>query len=129
MKKAIKNKQQVNDLTAEKSRLLVELGQEVYLAYRRGEGIAPLIEKKGELIKDLDSKIYSSLKEAKSEEGEMMECTSCGAPMDEDDLFCQQCGKKADEPETDSPKKTLCYSCGNEVPAGVKYCNVCGVKM
>lgn len=128
MNKSTTNKQQVNELTAEKSTLLIELGQEVYLAYRRGEEIAPLIEKKGELIKDLDSKIYANLKEAKPDVGEMMEC-SCGAALAEDDVFCQQCGKMVDAPDTKPSKITLCYRCGNEVPSGLTYCNVCGVKM
>ncbi len=56
-------KQQVDELTSAKSKLLIELGQEVYLAYRREEQIAPIVEEKGRAIQELDAKLYALLKE------------------------------------------------------------------
>ncbi len=127
MNKTMEDKRTVQDLKAAKTKVLVELGQEVYLAYRRGEKFASVLDEKGELLKDLDKKIHSATSQKVPELGDMNEC-SCGALLTEDDLFCQQCGKKADVPDIEQQKNTLCYRCDNEVPAEANYCNVCGVK-
>ncbi|MBP1948002.1 zinc ribbon domain-containing protein [Virgibacillus litoralis] len=128
MNNTMVDKRTVQDLTAAKTKVLVELGQEVYLAYRRGDKFTSILVEKGEFLKDLDKKIHSAIEQKEPEPGDMMEC-SCGAVLTEDDLFCQQCGKKADVPNIQQQKTTLCYHCDNEVPADANYCNVCGVRM
>ncbi|SDQ24673.1 Double zinc ribbon [Virgibacillus subterraneus] len=128
MNNTVEDKRTVQDLTAAKTKVLVELGQEVYLAYRRGDKFTSILDEKGELLKELDKKIHSIISQKKPEAVDMMEC-SCGAALTEDDLFCQQCGKKTDMPDIDYEETSLCYRCDNEVPANAKYCNVCGVKI
>ncbi|MFB4167809.1 zinc ribbon domain-containing protein [Virgibacillus sp. JSM 102003] len=128
MNNTMEDKRTVQDLTAAKTKVLTELGQEVYLAYRRGEKFASVLDEKGEVLKDLDKKIHAAIGQKEPEAGDMMECT-CGALLTEDDLFCQQCGKKVDVPDTEYQKTTLCYRCDHEVPAAANYCNVCGVRM
>ncbi|QKY69960.1 zinc ribbon domain-containing protein [Lentibacillus sp. CBA3610] len=128
-RKITETKQQVNELTEAKSKLLIELGQEVYLAYRRGEDIESVVANKGSSIKDLDSKIYSLLQETKLNRENVMEC-SCGAPLSEEDVFCPECGKKTDMPDSrEQNQMTMCYVCENEVPAEADYCQACGAKM
>lgn len=122
-------KQQINELTDAKSKRLIELGQEVYLAYRREEDIKPVVAKKGESIKELDSQIYSLLQETKANETTVMEC-SCGAPLMKEDVFCPECGKKTNVlTKQDQQRMVICESCENEMPAEADYCHVCGAKM
>lgn len=128
MNNTMEGKRTVQDLMAAKTKVLIELGQEAYLAYRRGEKFASVLDEKGEILKDLDKKIHSAISQKEPEPGDMKEC-SCGALLTKDDLFCQQCGKKADVPDIEHQKISLCYRCDNEVPAEANYCNVCGVKM
>ncbi|MFD2761207.1 zinc ribbon domain-containing protein [Lentibacillus juripiscarius] len=128
MKKKTDAKQQVDELTSAKSKLLIELGQEVYLAYRREEQIAPIVEEKGRAIQELDAKLYALLKEKGEKKNEGPEC-SCGAPLAEDDLFCPECGRKVERMDEAEAETIICQSCANEVPADADFCHVCGIKM
>lgn len=128
MNNKIGNKQRVKELTDMKAKLLYELGQEVYAAYRRGDTVTAVLEEKSDLIKGVDSKIHERLKEIEADLDELTEC-SCGAQLSSDDMFCQQCGKKADVTAETHTRTMSCYRCENEVPAEANYCNVCGVKM
>ncbi|SFA87878.1 Double zinc ribbon [Lentibacillus halodurans] len=128
-KKTTNEKQQVDEWADAKSKLLIELGQEVYLSYRRNEDFKSIVAQKGESIKELDAKIYSLLQETRQYQADVMEC-SCGAPITEEDVFCPECGKKTDIlTEQDQQSMAVCSSCGNQVPDGADYCQACGVKM
>ena len=48
-----------------------------------------------------------------------MKCSRCGAEMENDALFCSECGKKLTK---------RCTFCGAEIPAEAKFCNECGVR-
>ncbi|GAA0446733.1 zinc ribbon domain-containing protein [Lentibacillus halophilus] len=128
MKKPTNTKQQINDLTSTKSKRLIELGQEVYLAYRRGESIEPIVEEKASAVQELDTNIYDLLKEAGQKKEEPAECT-CGAMLAREDVFCPECGKAVNGEEEDAEVLTVCWSCTHEVPADAAYCPVCGVQI
>ena len=71
-------------------------------------------------------------------------CARCGAPLEEDQLFCINCGAKVEEmaepvqqetgnavqEEYRQPEpvqnKILCPNCGKEVKPGQKFCTSCG---
>ena len=48
-----------------------------------------------------------------------MECSNCGAEIEDDSKFCEECGAKVE-----IVKK--CPKCGNENPANAKFCLECG---
>ena len=48
-----------------------------------------------------------------------MECSNCGAEIEDDSKFCEECGAKLE-----IVKK--CPACGNENPANAKFCLECG---
>ena len=47
-------------------------------------------------------------------------CTNCGTVLDDDALFCSECGTKQ------GPVKKTCYNCGAVLPEGAKFCMSCG---
>ncbi|MBR5350600.1 MAG: zinc-ribbon domain-containing protein [Prevotella sp.] len=56
-------------------------------------------------------------------------CPHCGATMDEDDVFCQNCGKKPDDrPEADNriDCSIKCPYCGSPMNEGDVFCQNCG---
>lgn len=53
----------------------------------------------------------------------MKSCLYCGAPLDSDALFCQNCGKKIE------PQGKLCPRCGAEVDVSSSFCIKCGIKL
>lgn len=59
-----------------------------------------------------------------TEEPSISVCPQCGAPVDKNDKFCQECG--ANLMVTREPPKKYCPWCGNEVGEGNKFCMNCG---
>lgn len=53
-----------------------------------------------------------------------MNCKFCNAKLQEDALFCQECGAKVEDNPTQEVKKYC--KCGAELSSGVKFCNQCG---
>ena len=51
-------------------------------------------------------------------------CASCGAPLEENDLFCMKCGTPVDQKKDDS--KRYCPQCGNVLAPDAIFCDVCG---
>lgn len=47
-------------------------------------------------------------------------CKNCGTMLDDDALFCSECGTKQD------PAEKKCKNCGTVLPAGAKFCMNCG---
>lgn len=65
-------------------------------------------------------------------EGQMM-CENCGAIISYGSVFCNQCGKKADEKSEDEGKPVKaetakCSQCGAELEEGSLFCTSCGAK-
>ena len=55
-------------------------------------------------------------------------CPHCGASMNEGDTFCQNCGKKLNELPSNVTDSTLrkCHFCGAEINDGDAFCQSCG---
>lgn len=53
----------------------------------------------------------------------MKSCVYCGAPLDDDALFCSNCGKKIE------PLGKICPRCGAEVMADSAFCYKCGSRI
>lgn len=47
-------------------------------------------------------------------------CTNCGTVLDDDALFCTECGSKQE------PAEKKCKNCGTVLPEGAKFCMNCG---
>lgn len=65
-----------------------------------------------------------------------MYCTKCGSEVQPADRFCGNCGSRLERtvetksPETRQPDaEARCASCGHVNPAGVAYCEACGVRL
>lgn len=52
------------------------------------------------------------------------ECSNCGAKIEENSKFCQQCGNKIE-----IKKSYFCTQCGERITVGAKYCAICGAKI
>ena len=51
-------------------------------------------------------------------------CASCGAPLEDSELFCTRCGTPVDTKKEES--KIYCPQCGNVLPPDAIFCDVCG---
>ena len=54
----------------------------------------------------------------------MGKCCNCGASLDNDALFCTECGTKVEQSQ-----KSHCPSCGAEVDADSTFCTECGKRI
>lgn len=54
-------------------------------------------------------------------------CETCGAQVEEDDLYCNNCGAKM--PVKVLPGMELCPHCHKAVKAGIRFCTNCGKPM
>ena len=53
----------------------------------------------------------------------MRTCSNCGAPLEDDALFCSECGTKV------GPQKKICPHCGAEIDDDSIFCAECGAKL
>lgn len=51
-------------------------------------------------------------------------CASCGAPLDDNELFCTSCGTPVAQKKEESKK--YCPQCGNVLAPDAIFCDVCG---
>lgn len=57
----------------------------------------------------------------------MKKCQHCGAPLQDDDRFCQACG--AEQLPEAATKKRICPECGKWISADGKFCPFCGAEL
>ncbi|WP_163970579.1 zinc ribbon domain-containing protein [Oceanobacillus halotolerans] len=129
-----KDQQNLNTFMSKKTKLLVNIGQAAYLAYRRGEMDSEFVREHGEKIKEIDTRIYD-LRQQQKQTGaastDELTC-SCGAPLTTEDVFCQECGKKVEKRQESNAQLASmidCQHCEREIPAEANYCPVCGGKI
>ena len=51
-----------------------------------------------------------------------MKCMNCGATVEDDELFCGECGAKI-------VRVQICPNCNAEIALGKKFCTKCGTKL
>ena len=63
----------------------------------------------------------------------MKECPNCKTTLEDDELFCHECGAKqeiedgaAQNEETAAPQEDKCIHCGEAIEAGSAFCPFCG---
>ncbi len=58
----------------------------------------------------------------------MKNCMNCGKQMSDNDLFCQSCGTKSDNPINPAPMASYryCMNCSRQILASDNYCPYCG---
>ena len=101
-----------------------EIGEAYYRAH--SDDAEELLAEQVQSIKDSEQKI----KESKLKIGSLMGltfCESCGEQVDEDDLYCNNCGAKM--PVKVLPGMVLCPHCNKAVKEGIRFCSNCGKPM
>lgn len=58
----------------------------------------------------------------------MKKCYSCGAEIEDEDVFCSACGARYAEPAPAEEGKYFCMECGAELSSGAMFCPKCGTK-
>lgn len=86
-----------------------------------------------DLITKLNQNRIGFFKNKLRMEGQMM-CENCGATIPYGSMYCNVCGKRADEKQNDDnlPEDTntpRCVKCGAPLEEGSLFCTVCGAKV
>nr|WP_297864466.1 zinc ribbon domain-containing protein [uncultured Acetatifactor sp.] len=132
MRMALDNIAQVDREIQQK---IFQLGQAYYeenKAKEEGEleeKYAPFVQ----MVKKLEENRKGYYKNKLRLEGLMM-CENCGVTISYGSVFCNQCGKKADEKSEDGgmpvnvPETPKCSQCGAVLKEGSLFCTSCGAK-
>ena len=83
----------------------------------------------GEMVAKVNES-NEKIKDSKMKIGTLMGytfCETCGEQVDEDDLYCNNCGAKM--PVKVLPGMELCPHCNKAVRAGIRFCTNCGKPM
>lgn len=83
----------------------------------------------GEMVQNVKAS-EQAIKDNKMKIGNLMGltfCESCGEQVDEDDLYCNNCGAKM--PVKVLPGMVLCPHCNKAVREGIRFCTNCGKPM
>lgn len=59
----------------------------------------------------------------------MKYCTHCGAELNDDAVFCVNCGKAVENSQNAAPQIKYCTNCGAELKEGADYCVNCGCRV
>ncbi len=65
------------------------------------------------------------------EETPTVQCTGCGAQLDDDARFCEVCGMPVGQSVQEEPpvQEQVCVNCGNPLREGAAFCGMCGTKV
>lgn len=58
-----------------------------------------------------------------------IECSSCGAQIEENNKFCTDCGTKIEKTSEKEEKEIICPKCSKKLSSNIKFCTDCGTKM
>lgn len=127
-----KLKRSVNELSVEKSKVLISLGQLTYYKLRNGELVDKELQELSTSIMNLDRESYQISKkitELSTSNSDQLICNHCGTANGLNDKFCGGCGKKVElKMEIDISTASDCMACGQLVPDEANYCPCCGMR-
>ncbi len=112
-------------------KMLKEIGRMIYSSYQKGDASAAGFAAQCEQIKGYESNVADLRKKIQDVKG-VKNCTTCGAELDMEMMFCSKCGSKQEPVVTaqaDNANMKACPGCGALVEAGNLFCNKCGAKM
>ena len=126
-----KLKKQIQDTSAKKAELLINLGQAAYQLIREGKITDHQLIDLAQPMIGFDQVIYQANKTTAelTEENNKQYVCDCGAPINPADKFCGNCGKKVTIEEPEQIALIQCPSCEEEMPEDTKYCVSCGTKL
>lgn len=127
-----KLKRSLNELSMEKSKVLLKLGQLTYHKLRSKELSDEELQSIAASIIQLDKEIYQLSKKitqlSKSDQDQLT-CSNCGTQNGLNDKFCGGCGAKVEvKPALNEANGSDCMECGELVPDEAKYCPCCGMR-
>ncbi|MBJ8016973.1 zinc ribbon domain-containing protein [Bacillus cereus group sp. N34] len=114
----------------EKTEILLELGQTVYMQLRDDEVRVDLLKAIVAPVQELDVAIYNTRRQISNlQRQEQKGQCSCGGPLSLNDKFCGQCGKENELLlQSKNIEKEACSSCGEQIATEVTFCPACGMK-
>lgn len=114
---------------------IFQLGQLYYEDHRNGSDAEEKYYTLIDLINKLDLNRVGFYKNKLRLEGQMM-CENCGSVIPYGSMYCNICGKKADEKQetagedSAAAQSTLkCKACGAQLEEGSLFCVSCGAKV
>jgi len=85
-----------------------------------GEDLAKVGEKNAEIATPAIEKVTKTIVSSKDNVQKKIKCPYCGEEVDQDQAFCDECGK---------PLKKICPKCGKTNESDNKFCKYCGEKL
>lgn len=130
MDKVMENIAQVEGEIQQK---IFQLGQLYYASHKDNFEGNPQYDTLVDLINKLDQNRKGYYKNKLRLEGYMM-CENCGATIPYGSMYCNVCGKKADEKQGDTEPAVnanapKCAKCGALLEEGSAFCTACGAKV
>lgn len=127
-----KLKRSVNELSTDKSKILLRMGQLTHHKIRNKELSDSELQELSTSIIALDREIYQTSKkiaELSQTNPDQLICDHCGTANGLNDKFCGGCGRKVEiKIELDQSNAIDCMACGEKVPGEAKYCPCCGIR-
>lgn len=114
----------------EKTEILLELGQTVYMQLRDDEVRVDLLKAIVAPVQELDVAIYNTRRQISNlQRQEQKGQCSCGGPLSLNDKFCGQCGKENELLlQSKNIEKEACSSCSEQIATEATFCPACGMK-
>ncbi len=116
----------IEKLNGEKELKLLELGKRYYNKIITNEEV-----ELDNLVKDIEG-IFEEI-EKNSMQLQILHnkefCQQCNAALEEDVVFCSECGTRVKEEVKSDGNDISCKSCDNIMSKDSKFCNLCGEKV
>lgn len=127
----------ISDKETDIEKIYEELGKTVYDMYKSGEDVGKVFTKECKKIDNIKSEIEEMNKKLLFNKG-LRNCSSCGAVISTECVFCSKCGQKQkpvkikeDKKEAKNEKQEkvtekVCPQCGLVCTPDDKFCTKCG---